>query len=179
MFEINQLSIEGCLELRPKIMEDVRGQFIKIFNTNQYLAAGLEISFEEEYYSTSKKNVIRGMHFQRPPLDHVKIVYCTAGEVFDVVLDLRANSPTYGEVNTLFLSRKKANVVYIPKGVAHGFCATSEEATLVYKVSTVYAPELDGGVAWDSIGIEWPTRSPIISDRDKSFVSFANFISPF
>ena len=92
---------------------------------------------------------------------------------------MRLNSPTYGKANSLYLSRKKANLIYIPKGVAHGFCAISEEATLVYKVSTVYSPELDAGVAWDSIGIDWPTMSPIISDRDKSFISLPNFISPF
>jgi len=179
MFEIRQLGIQGCFEIQPKILDDNRGRFVKIFNRDEYLSAALETSFAEEYYSISKKNVIRGMHFQIPPLDQVKLVYCTDGEVFDVVLDLRLDSPTYGEVNSLSLSRKKANLIYIPKGVAHGFCATSEEATLVYKVSTVYAPELDAGIAWDSIGVEWPTKSPIISERDKSFVSLSKFTSPF
>jgi dTDP-4-dehydrorhamnose 3,5-epimerase len=179
MFEIKQIGIQGSFEIQPKILDDNRGRFVKIFNRDQFFSKALETSFAEEYYSISKKNVIRGMHFQIPPLDHVKLVYCTDGEVFDVVLDLRLDSATYGEARSLYLSREKANIIYIPKGVAHGFCVISEEATLVYKVSTVYAPELDAGISWDSIGVDWPTKLPIISDRDKSFSSFSNFINPF
>lgn len=179
MMKIKKLSINGCLEIQLNIIEDMRGRFVKTFNRDCYLSEKLETNFAEEYYSISKKNVIRGMHFQAPPHDHIKIVYCIDGEVFDVVLDLRTNSPTYGVVNTVNLSSKKGNLIYIPKGVAHGFCVTSEEATLVYKVSTVHAPNLDEGIAWDSVAIDWPTKNPIISDRDKSFSPFASFISPF
>ena len=109
----------------------------------------------------------------------MKLVYCVQGEVLDVVLDLRKGSPTYGTVDTFNLSAEKGNYLYIPKGMAHGFLATSETATLVYKVSTVYDPLNDMGVRWDSFGFNWPTSTPIISDRDSNIKPLSEFDSPF
>ena len=179
MFECKKSKIEGCVELFPSVFEDNRGSFVKVFHKNYFQNFGLESNFVEEYYSHSFKNVIRGLHFQMPPEDHSKVVYCLAGSAFDVVVDLRRGSPTYGKTATFELNSKTANMVYIPKGMAHGFCSTSESTTMVYKTSTVYDPGCDAGILWNSIGIVWPTLSPIMSERDKSFSDFQSFDSPF
>ncbi len=152
---------------------------MKVFHEQAFAAQGLETHFTEEYYSVSHKNVIRGMHFQLPPMDHVKMVYCVQGEVMDVVVDLRVGSPTYGQHAVFELSAAQANSIYIPKGMAHGFCARSEQAIMVYKVSTTYSPEHDAGILWDSLGVTWPTTDAILSARDQCFPALAQFESPF
>lgn len=179
MFDLKPSNISGCFELQPKVFEDTRGRFVKVFHEQAFAEKDLETRFSEEYYSTSNKNVIRGMHFQLPPRDHVKVVYCVQGEVMDVVVDLRVGSLTYGHHVTFELSSRKANSIYIPKGMAHGFCALSDNAIMVYKVSTVYSPGHDAGISWDSVGIEWPTKEANLSQRDLSFPSLAEFNSPF
>ncbi len=179
MFALNPSTIKGCFELQPKVFEDTRGRFVKVFHELGYAEQGLETHFAEEYYSISNKNVIRGMHFQLPPMDHVKVVYCVQGEVMDVVVDLRIGSPTYGQYAIFELSAAKANSIYIPKGMAHGFCVLSELAIMVYKVSTIYSPEHDAGISWDSMGISWPTMNANLSLRDHNFPKFAQFDSPF
>jgi dTDP-4-dehydrorhamnose 3,5-epimerase len=179
MFALKDTAIAGCFEIQPRVMDDLRGRFVKTFHAGAFAELGLATNFAEEYYSHSRNHVIRGMHFQTPPEDHVKMVYCVHGEVFDVVLDLRVGSPTYGKTASFCLSAEKGNCLYIPKGLAHGFCTTSELATLVYRVSTVYAPQHDTGVLWSSIDVEWPTDSPLISERDATFKPLSAFESPF
>jgi dTDP-4-dehydrorhamnose 3,5-epimerase len=179
MFNLNSTKIPGCYEIQPRLLDDTRGRFVKIFNRTAFAELGLEVNFAEEYYSVSRQGVVRGMHFQIPPMDHVKIVYCVRGDIFDVVVDLRLGSPSYGKAVTFNLSAAKGNYVYIPRGLAHGFCATTESATLVYKVSTVYSPENDMGILWDSIGVTWPTCAPKLSDRDHGFIPFSAFRSSF
>ncbi|MEX0298501.1 MAG: dTDP-4-dehydrorhamnose 3,5-epimerase [Kordiimonas sp.] len=179
MFHLEPSNLSGCFEIRPKRIVDHRGCFVKVYQKDEFINLGLETNFVEEYYSHSHKDVIRGLHFQAPPMDHVKIVYCTHGSVFDVLLDLRKGSPSYGKTSTFRLSSAQGNYLYIPKGVAHGFCATSAIATLVYKVSSIYAPQHDQGVLWSSVDIDWPTRHPIVSERDASFCHFDSFESPF
>ncbi len=179
MFAPKPCNLAGCFELQPKAFEDARGRFVKVFHEQEFTAEGLEHNFAEEYYSVSHKLVIRGMHFQLPPMDHVKMVYCVEGEVMDAVVDLRVDSPTYGQYALFDLSAAKANSIYIPKGMAHGFCVRSDRAVMVYKVSSVYSPEHDSGVLWNSIGIPWPLEQPCISDRDKSLPALSDFKSPF
>lgn len=157
----------------------MRGRFVKIFHEPSYTALGLETNFAEEYYSVSHKNVIRGLHFQVPPMDHVKMVYCLEGHALDVVLDLRVGSPTYGQFEVFELNSSNSNSIYIPKGMAHGFCALSENTIMVYKVSTVYSPTHDAGVLWNSAGIPWPMTDAVLSERDQSFPTLAQFKSPF
>jgi len=177
--KVLECKIPGCFEIIPNIHRDNRGSFVKTFHAPTFRKLGLCSDFVEEYYSVSHQGVIRGMHFQLPPHDHVKVVYCTSGTVMDVVVDLRKGSPTFGKFAEFELSAEKGNMVYIPKGLAHGFCVLSESATMLYKVSTVYAPESDAGIKWDSIGLKWPFDNPVISSRDKEFISFTNFDSPF
>jgi dTDP-4-dehydrorhamnose 3,5-epimerase len=109
----------------------------------------------------------------------VKLVYCISGEALDVVIDLRKNSPTYGEHAKFNLSAEKANMVYIPSGMAHGFLVLSESATLVYNVTSLYAPESDSGIRWDASGIAWPIKQPIVSERDRGFVGLGEFETRF
>lgn len=179
MFSIKSTLLSGCYEIHPPVFEDTRGRFVKVFHAPSYHDLQLETRFLEEYYSHSVKGVVRGMHFQNPPHDHVKIVYCVQGEVFDVVVDLRIGSPTYGKAHSVNLSAQKGNFLYIPKGLAHGFCVTSTSATLVYKVGSVHVPASDSGILWSSIDVDWPISSPTLSNRDASFPSLAQFKSPF
>ncbi|MDA8329103.1 MAG: dTDP-4-dehydrorhamnose 3,5-epimerase [Betaproteobacteria bacterium] len=179
MFELVSCKISGCYEIRPQLHKDLRGHFVKVFHEQSFAAHGLETNFVEEYYSFSYKNVIRGMHFQLPPMDHVKIVYCVEGEVMDAVIDLRVGSPTYGQFALFELSAAKANSIYIPKGMAHGFCVRSEQAIMVYKVSSMYSPEHDAGVLYSSAGIPWPATVAILSARDQAFPTLDQFESPF
>jgi len=179
VFDVKPSKLPGCFELQPKVFDDARGRFVKVFHEQIFAAQGLETRFAEEYYSVSHKNVIRGLHFQLPPMDHVKMVYCVAGEVMDAVVDLRTGSPTYGQCALFELSAAKANCIYISKGMAHGFCARSDQAIMVYKVSTIYSSAHDAGVLWNSVDIPWPTTDAILSARDQSFPPLDKFASPF
>ena len=179
MIEVINTRLSGCFQLHGKTMQDARGSFRKIYQREVFKSHGLNLDWREQYFSTSLKGVIRGMHFQTPPYDHIKLVYCTAGEVLDVVVDLRMGSPTYGEYEQIVLSDVKSNAIYIPSGLAHGFCVLSETATMVYNVSTEYVPLCDSGIRWNSFGVLWPAGAHIISDRDKNFLGINEFFSPF
>jgi dTDP-4-dehydrorhamnose 3,5-epimerase len=165
--------------LSPKCYLDERGSFVKVYSALEYAHLGLVSVFVEDFYSTSRQNVVRGMHFQRPPFDQAKLVYCLSGRTLDVMIDLRVGSPTYGHSAQFELNAESPSCIYIPSGVAHGFCSLSESATLCYKVSAPYVPSHDDGIAWDSIGVAWPVAAPILSDRDRSFVRLADYRSPF
>lgn len=177
--KIISTKIPGCYEIFPVIHKDPRGVFVKTFHHQTFKEFGLNTVFREEYYSTSYKNVIRGLHFQLPPNDHIKLVYCTLGIVKDVVVDLRLNSPTYGNHVSINLSSEIGNMLYIPKGIAHGFCVLSKTSTLVYKTSAIYNSNMDTGIKWNSVKISWPNKNIIISERDKSFPTLKDFNSPF
>ena len=182
MFELQAQALPGCFEIQPRVFDDARGRFVKCFHKDAFAELGLHTDFAEEYYSHSRRGVVRGMHFQVPPAEHVKLVYCVQGEVFDVVLDLRVGSPTYGKTATFRLSAVQGNLLYIPKGLAHGFCVTSEVATLIYKVSTVHAPQQDSGVLWSSLDVDWPMTGAapaVVSVRDAAFLPWSDFKSPF
>ncbi len=179
MFELVPTSIPGCTEIRPRIHRDARGRFVKVFHRQAFAAVGLNTEYPEEFYSVSHRGVIRGLHFQSPPMDHIKLVYCVAGEIQDVVLDLRRGSPTYGRHVPIKLSAQIGNMVYIPQGLAHGFCTLSETATMVYKVSNGYSPTHDCGVLWNSAGIPWAAIEPVLSERDRAHPSLETFQSPF
>lgn len=177
--DLKHTTIPGCYELQPMVIEDERGSFVKTFHKGDFAAHGLKTVWAEQYYSVSKQRVLRGLHFQTPPHDHVKIVHCIAGDVFDVVVDLRKGSQTYGQFACINLSAKHGNMIYLDSGLAHGFYTISETATLVYSVTSAYAPEHDAGIRWDSINIPWPDRDPILSARDKAFPGLADYHSPF
>jgi dTDP-4-dehydrorhamnose 3,5-epimerase len=171
-------SIEGVWLLENFVSQDKRGTFVKTFHADAFREQGLIVNFQESYYSLSHKDVIRGMHFQLPPHEHDKLVYVTQGNILDVIVDLRPVSATYGQHVAISLS-EHTHAVYIPRGCAHGFLTLSETATVVYNVTSVYAPQADAGIRWDSFGFEWPVRAPIISDRDAAFGSLATVNAAF
>ncbi len=179
MFSIHPKKIPGCYELQPYKHEDKRGSFVKTFHQPTFEALGLCTAFIEEYYSVSYRNVVRGMHFQVPPNDLSKLIYCVEGQVLDAFVDLRRGSPTFGEFDLVEISCAKANSVYIPKGIAHGFCVKSERAIIVYKVSAVYSRDHDKGILWNSVNIPWEVANPVLSERDLLFPQFQFFESPF
>src|SRR5690606_31062155 len=129
--------------------------------------------------SISKKNVIRGMHFQTPPHEHSKIVFCPKGAIIDVIIDLRKNAATYGQFAVQELSETNHKAYYIPVGFAHGFKALTDDAITYYLVSSEYSKAHDTGIRYDSFGFDWEITNPIIAERDLSFVGLSDFESPF
>ena len=178
MFKLKQSKLADCFELQPRVFDDDRGRFIKVFHEREFSAPSLEINSAEEYYLVSYQNVIGGIHFQLLPMDHVKVVYCVEGEVTDAVVDLRVGSHSYGQYTSFELSAAKANSIYIPKGIVHGFCVRSEQAFMC-KVSTIYSPAHDAGILWNSVGIQWPTENGVLSARDQGYPTLEQFKSAF
>ena len=171
--------LEGVFKIENRLFEDQRGRFIKTFHEDVFKEHGLQTDFKESFYSVSRKNVLRGMHFQLPPHDHAKLVYVTEGEIMDVVLDIRKDSPTFGKYVSVKLSSENANSLYIGKGFAHGFLTISESATVVYMTTTVHSPKHDAGVLWNSFGFDWEAVTPVVSNRDAAFISLDQLDSPF
>jgi dTDP-4-dehydrorhamnose 3,5-epimerase/CDP-3, 6-dideoxy-D-glycero-D-glycero-4-hexulose-5-epimerase len=172
-------SIDGLLLLSNLIFQDSRGSFKKILSRDIFELLSLESNFVELYYSINKKNVIRGMHFQLPPVDHIKMVYVITGKVLDVCLDLRHESETFGKYFSCTLSGNDENYLYIPKGVAHGFASLEDNSIVHYAQTTCYSKECDCGIKYDSFGYDWGIQHPIISDKDRAFPNLADFNTEF
>lgn len=179
MFEFSESRLSGCFLVKPKLFSDKRGSFVKTFAEGDFHKIGLKFELCEQFFSISNLEVIRGLHFQHPPYDHAKLVFCLVGSVQDVVVDIRIGSPTYGQFAEFSLSAENSHGVFIPSGFAHGFCSTSPNSLMIYNVSTGYAPQHDDGIRWDSLRIPWEVKNPIVSDRDSNFVEWINFKSPF
>ncbi|NJK90788.1 MAG: dTDP-4-keto-6-deoxy-D-glucose epimerase [Blastochloris sp.] len=160
-------------------LEDDRGDFVKSYHEHLLREHGIEFTLREEFYSTSRKGVLRGMHFQKPPMDHFKIVICLAGSVHDVVIDLRIGSPTYGQAEGFHLSAVIPALLFIPPGFAHGFLALEEGSLMHYKTSEVHSPEHDSGIKWNSFGYDWGVHDVMLSNRDKALPGLGDFKSPF
>ena len=176
---VHETPIPGCFELRPLPFDDERGRFVKTFTAVAFSQMGLRCDWVEQYHSVSEHGVVRGLHCQLPPHQHAKLVYCPIGEVCDVVLDLRIGSPAYGAWFSVQLSSSVANAMYIPSGVAHGFQVISEQALMIYNVTSAYAPAHDFGIRWDTAGVAWPASSRPVSARDRGLPSLGEFESPF
>ncbi len=157
---------------------DNRGSFNKTFSFDEFRSFGINFIPKEIYYSISKKNVIRGMHFQTPPAEHSKLVSVINGKVLDVVLDLRKNSGTYGKAISVILKANE-NSIFIPIGCAHGFKSLENNSFVLYCQTSCYSKENDSGILWNSFGFDWEIENPILSERDLSFIDFNKFISPF
>lgn len=179
MIEITPGKIEGVRILRPAARCDSRGRFVKILQEDAFSKHGIPTAYAEQYYSVSENNVLRGLHFQTPPHDHHKLVTCLDGEVFDVVVDLRNGSRTYGQHQSFELNGANGDSLFVPTGCAHGFYVRSKTATMFYNVTTLYAASHDTGIRWDSAGISWPSARPVVSDRDAAFPALAEFTTPF
>lgn len=160
--------------------EDNRGEFTKIYQMDKLCESyGIPCNIKEVYYSTSSKDVIRGMHFQIPPHDHDKIVHVVSGAVDDVVVDLRKKSPNYRKCHHFRLSAETPQILYIPRGFAHGFKTLLDGTCMVYLVSSEYHKDSDSGILYSSINYDWKTENPVISSRDCTFVGIDEFDSPF
>ncbi len=177
--ELAPTELPGLHVIRPRIFQDARGSFVKTYHRDTFRKLGLDFEPREEFFSTSARGVLRGMHFQMPPADHAKLVYCVTGSVLDVALDLRKNSPTFGRSCARELNAVNREMLFIPTGFAHGFLALEDNTTMVYQTSTVHSPAHDAGVRWDSFGFDWPAKDPILSDRDQKFPGLDEFRSPF
>lgn len=158
---------------------DYRGEFVKTIHKQTFQSYGLESEFTESFYSSSKLNVIRGMHFQYQPQDHEKLVYVVTGKILDVVLDLRKSSKTYGKCFSVELGAENHKAIYIGKGFAHGFLTLEENSIVEYHTTTSQSREHEGGIKWDTIGFDWPIKNPIISERDQNFIKFNDYVSQF
>lgn len=170
---------EGLYILETNNFQDERGSFQKLFNYDFFVENGLATDFKEFYYSLNKKGVRRGMHFQIPPYDHVKVVYVSYGKILDVVVDLRKTSSTFGKCYSIELDDQKAQYLYIPKGFAHGFLSLKENTIVNYAQTTCYNKECDCGIDQKSINFDWGIENPIVSGRDLTFPKLQDFNSPF
>jgi dTDP-4-dehydrorhamnose 3,5-epimerase len=161
--------LDGVLILEPKVFGDTRGFFMESYNSAKFAEVGIDLNFVQDNHSRSTKGVVRGLHYQINP-GQDKLVRVIKGEVFDVVVDIRRNSLTFGEWEGFLLSEENKKQVFVPKGFAHGFCVISDVAEFIYKCSEYYSPDNERGIIWNDpgIGIEWPVKNPILSDRDQN-----------
>jgi dTDP-4-dehydrorhamnose 3,5-epimerase len=176
--EVEEILNGAAIISLPSFLDE-RGVFVKTFHETGLKQSGINFNLKESYFSTSKKNVIRGMHFQTPPHHHSKIVFCPYGAILDVIIDLRKSSPTYGQYYAQELSLSNHLAYYIPEGFAHGFKALTDDAITYYLVSSEYNKEHDSGIRYDSFGFDWGLNSPIISQRDIAFPALQDFSTPF
>lgn len=159
--------IPGAIIIEPKVFGDARGFFLETFQARRYAEAGIKESFVQDNHSRSARGVLRGLHFQRN-YPQGKLVFVTQGEVFDVALDIRPDSPAFGRWTGVTLSAENHRQFYVPPGCAHGFCVVSESADFQYKCTDYYHPEDEGCIRWDDpdVGIEWPVIAPSLSAKD-------------
>ena len=166
-----ETALPGVLLIEPKVFGDARGFFLETWQQNRYEEAGLPGSFVQDNLSFSTRGVLRGLHYQHP-LGQGKLVSIIQGEVFDVAVDIRRGSPTFGKWTGVILSGDNHKQLWIPPGFAHGFCVVSETAYFTYKCTEFYAPASEGGIAWDDpdIGIDWPLKQVSLSAKDEKNV---------
>ncbi len=171
--QVSKTPIDGLLTIEPKIFADPRGMFYEVYSENKYEEHGIPC-FVQDNHSVSKKGVLRGLHYQVNP-GQGKLVRVTRGEVFDVAVDIRKQSPTYGKWWGLLLSETNNFQLYIPIGLAHGFCVLSESAEVLYKCSDYYSPENERGILWNDpdLAIDWPVKGPILSEKDAVYPLFS------
>ena len=179
MWNVEELPLKDAKLITLPAFADARGTFVKTFHETILKEEGINFVLRESYFSLSKKDVIRGMHFQLPPHHHAKIVFCPQGAILDVIVDLRKSSPTYGQHFAHELSAENHLAYFIPEGFAHGFKSLTDDAITYYLVSSEYSQQHDTGIRYDSIGYGWGVDAPIISERDLSFVNMKEFDSPF
>jgi dTDP-4-dehydrorhamnose 3,5-epimerase len=180
--EIKELEIPGVFEITLNPIGDNRGFFMRTYDVATFTQAGLHREWLQENHSRSQsKGIIRGLHCQLPPFSETKLVRCIRGAIFDVAVDLRKNSPSFGKWVGLELSEANKKMLYIPRGFAHGFCTLTDESEVVYKVDNVYSREHEVGLLWSDkdINIGWPTAAPVLSEKDRCNISLQEYILKF
>ena len=163
-------AVPGLLIIEPDVFKDQRGFFMETWNAKRYAEAGLDVDFVQDNLSYSSYGVLRGLHFQQPHAQG-KLVYVLQGTVYDVAVDIRVGSPSFGRWYGVELSAENKRQFYIPEGFAHGYCVLSETALFAYKCTNYYSPQTEGGIAWNDpeLGIDWPVANPILSDKDTKY----------
>jgi dTDP-4-dehydrorhamnose 3,5-epimerase len=172
--KVTPLDIPGALLIDPSLFRDRRGLFCETFHAQRYVEAGLTDQFVQDNFSRSVRGTLRGLHYQQPHAQG-KLVMAVQGTIYDVVVDIRKGSPTYGTWQGFELSSDNYRQLYIPPGCAHGFCVTSEEAAVLYKCTDFYSPSDERGVIWNdpALGISWPVSTPLLSPKDQAYPSLA------
>ncbi len=175
-FTFKRLNIPEIILIEAKSFSDDRGFFLESFKESNFIENGINTRFVQDNYSHSIKGVLRGLHYQNNPKAQGKLVTAFKGEIFDVVVDIRKDSPTYGKWISEVLSEQNHKLLYIPEGFAHGYCVLSDEADIFYKVNQEYSPEHDSGFIWNDpeINIKWPIKKPKISEKDLKLPLFKN-----
>lgn len=177
---ITTTSLPDVFVIGPARMGDRRGWFSETWNAEKMRIHGLEIDFVQDNHSFSAtKGTLRGLHFQRPPRAQHKLVRCSRGAILDVAVDVRKGSPAFGQWIGVELSAENGHQLLVPIGFLHGFLTLTDDVEVQYKCSDVYAPDYDGAVRWDSLGIHWGVTNPLLSPKDERAQAFSRFVSPF
>lgn len=172
--QVTKTKIEGLLLIEPKVFRDPRGMFVETYHAQRYADVGIPGPFVQDNYSQSTKGTLRGLHFQEPRAQG-KLVMVVEGSVYDVAVDIRKGSPTFGQWVAVELSADNRRQVYIPPGCAHGFCVTSKTAAFMYKCTEFYSPADERGIIWNdpALSIPWPTKDPMLSAKDRALRTLA------
>ena len=173
-----ELEIPGVFKVQPAVYEDDRGYFKETFRASQFIEAGLPPMVQSNV-SWSRRNVLRGMHYQVDPDAQGKLVGAALGEVYDAIVDVRPDSPTFGRWLSIVLSASNHTMIYVPPGFGHGFCVLSDEALVSYNTTAEFAPQSERGVLWNdpAIGIEWPVKEPVISVKDRALPLLSSLVA--
>jgi len=167
-FQFKKLNIPEIIHIEPEIHSDQRGFFTEVYKSPEFKQHGMTRPFVQVNHSKSIKGVLRGLHYQKEPMAQGKLVSVIEGEIFDVAVDIRTGSPTFGQWIGIRLDSKGKKMLYVPEGFAHGFCVLSEAAQIIYYSTEVYSPEHERGLLWSdpAVGVKWPIKDPILSDKD-------------
>ena len=174
-FQHEKLAIPDVVIVTPNVYSDQRGQFWEVFKNSDFQSFGIDVQVKQISQSRSRKNVLRGLHYQLNPKAQGKLVRVVAGEVFDVAVDIRPGSRHYGKWVGQVLSAREGRLLWIPEGFAHGYCALSEDAEMIYYCGEEWAPDLERGIRWNDpdIGIVWPVQTPIVASKDAAWPRMA------
>lgn len=172
--EVGTLSLAGLQIICPKVHRDSRGFFVEAYNQERYQQLGLDCKFVQDNHSRSSYGTLRGLHFQTSP-GQAKLLRVASGRIFDVAVDIRPYSPTFGQWEGVYLDAESHQQLFVPVGFAHGFCVVSDYADVLYKVSSVYSPTTESGCLWNDpeIDVQWPIKDPLVSERDRAAQTFA------
>jgi len=170
MLTVKETALPGVLIIEPDVFQDTRGYFMETYHRGKYADNGLKQTFVQDNISYSQRGALRGLHYQHPHAQG-KLVQAVRGRIFDVAVDIRRGSPTFGRWTGEYLSDRNNRQLFVPGGFAHGFCVVSEDALVMYKCTDLYAPECEGGVLWSDpdIGIDWPVAEPLLSEKDARY----------
>jgi len=172
---------DACI-LIPKVFSDQRGFFMESFSQKKLQQAAITTEWVQDNHSLSRQaGVLRGLHFQLPPYTQAKLIRVIRGKIYDVIVDLRANSPTFGQWAGFFLDAVEKHQLYVPRGFAHGFCTVEPDTEVLYKTDQYYHPQSDSGIYYndETLGIDWPVKEPVLSEKDKHLEPFSSFKTPF